>query len=495
MGIVIRQSIKGTLVTYVGAFIGFITTMFIATKYLGDELFGLTRILVETATLFAVIFQLGTSASTVRFFPYFKSEDKKNNGFFFYMMLIASIGAMLFICLFLILKEPLASHFVQNSPLFSDYFNWLIPLAFFMLYWMVFETYSSVLMRIAVPKFVREILLRVLIIVVYLAYAFGYLSIYGLVACFVGVYGLSALIIFFYISRIGSVSLKHDNRFISKSLRSNYFSYTSFILLGSLGGTLISKIDALMITSGMGLASTGIYSVAFYMISIIDIPSRSITAISSPLAAECLKSGKLEKTNELYKKVSLNQLLVGSFIFVMIWINIDNIYKIIPNGEIFVEGKWVVLFMGIAKIVEMTIGFGGILISFSKYYKWTLYFSFFISGITIFLNYILIPIWGITGAAIATVLSCMVSYSIQQWIVMKKIKGNPYSKGTLTQIFIILFLLGINYLLPKLLNTWADGIYRTTIIFVVGIFLIVKLKVSEEINSFMQTAIRKITQW
>jgi hypothetical protein len=33
MGIVIRQSIKGTFVNYTGAFIGFLTTFFILTNY------------------------------------------------------------------------------------------------------------------------------------------------------------------------------------------------------------------------------------------------------------------------------------------------------------------------------------------------------------------------------------------------------------------------------------------------------------------------------
>lgn len=32
MGVVIRQSIKATVINYIGAFIGFITTMFVVTK-------------------------------------------------------------------------------------------------------------------------------------------------------------------------------------------------------------------------------------------------------------------------------------------------------------------------------------------------------------------------------------------------------------------------------------------------------------------------------
>ena len=48
MGIVVRQSIKGTIMNYLGVLVGFITTFFIVTKYLTTEEVGLTRELVET---------------------------------------------------------------------------------------------------------------------------------------------------------------------------------------------------------------------------------------------------------------------------------------------------------------------------------------------------------------------------------------------------------------------------------------------------------------
>lgn len=69
MGIVIRQSIKGTFVNYVGAFIGFLTTMFVVTKFLKPEEIGLTKVIYEVSFLFASLAQLGTSASAMRFSP------------------------------------------------------------------------------------------------------------------------------------------------------------------------------------------------------------------------------------------------------------------------------------------------------------------------------------------------------------------------------------------------------------------------------------------
>ena len=69
MGIIIRQSIKGTLVNYLGVIIGFVTTFFVITSYLNTEEVGLTRVLVDAAILFSSFAQLGTGSSIIRFFP------------------------------------------------------------------------------------------------------------------------------------------------------------------------------------------------------------------------------------------------------------------------------------------------------------------------------------------------------------------------------------------------------------------------------------------
>lgn len=495
MGIIVRQSIKGTLFTYIGAFIGFVTTLYIVPKYIGDELYGLTRVMLEAALLLAALFQLGASSSIMRFFPYFSNRKNNNNGFFFYMISWISLGCVIFIPCFFLFKDIIITYFSAKSPLFTDYLYWLIPFTFFLIYWLTFEVYSNVLMRIAFPRFIREVLLRCLVITLYLVYAWGYIDITGFVTGFISIYGIAMVTLFFYISRISSLSLKHDNSFITQPLKKDFLSYTSVILLGSLGGTLVSKIDIFMISGEMGLSWTGIYSIAFYMISIVDIPSRSISAISTPIAAEALKKGNFEEANALYKKVSLHQLLIGSMIFLLIWINIENIYAIIPNGEVYSAGKWVVLFIGLSKLIEITIGFGGVLISFSKYYHWSLYFMLFISGITIFFNWLLIPKFGISGAAIATTITALTAYSVQQIIVLIKIKANPYSLNTLKVIALFLLLFFLNRFLPETNNPWLDLFYRSAIIFVIGILLIYFFKISDQANLLLTSFLQKIKRF
>lgn len=487
MGIIIRQSIKATLVNYVGAFIGFLTTFFILTKYVEPEVIGLTKVLYEVAALIAGFAQLGTSASAMRFFPYFKNPENNHNGFFFYLMLMPAIGSVVFISLFLLCKNYIIDFFIQKSALIVEYYNWIIPLTLFFVFWVVLETFSNVLLKIVVPKFIREVALRCMLLILYAVYAFGWISLDVLIAGFVLCYGLVMLFTLWYVSYIIPLSLKHDISFIDRSFLKKISRYTLFLFLGVVGNSITGQLDVFMISSQMGLEYTGIYTIAFYMATVIEMPSRSITAIASPLAAAALKDGKFEEANQLYKKVALHQLMAGSTFFLLIWINIDHIFAFLPNGEIYSSGKWVVFFIAMAKLIGMTFGFGDTLISFSRYYYWRLYFTFFITVLTILSNYWLIPILGMTGAAIATLLTYVMTYSAQQWIVVRKVKGEPYSWGIVKQSGLFIFLLGINTLLPHWSeNVFADMIYRTTCIGALWLFLTYHLCISEEANRLLK---------
>ena len=171
MGVIARQSIKGALANYLGVAIGFVVSFFVVTRYLTTEEVGLTRVMVDVAILFSSLAQMGTNSSIVRFFPYFK-DDRNNHGVFGLSLLLPLAGFLLVALLFFVFREPLIEIYAEKSPLVADYFYLLPMLTFFMLYLTVFETNASVLMRITVPKLVREVWLRLFNLAAYLLYGF-----------------------------------------------------------------------------------------------------------------------------------------------------------------------------------------------------------------------------------------------------------------------------------------------------------------------------------
>ncbi|MEG1910179.1 MAG: polysaccharide biosynthesis protein, partial [Bacteroidales bacterium] len=167
----------------------------------------------------------------------------------------------------------------------------------------------------------------------------------GFIMAYVIIYGIAALVNLFYVARIGSISLKHNFKYVDPPLRRQIGSYTLFFVFASLGSLVVSKIDVFMLSSQVGLTATGIYSIAFFMSAIIEIPARSVSAIAQPIVSDAYKNGDLLTVDRYFKRVSLNQFLIGSMLFVLLWANIHNIFAIMPNGDVYDAGIWVVFFI------------------------------------------------------------------------------------------------------------------------------------------------------
>ena len=367
MGIVARQSIKGSIFSYLGAFIGFVNTLFIVTAMMENEVYGLIGVIVEAGTLLGSFSLMGIGSAGFKFFPFFKSKDGTHNGFFFYLLVIPLIGFALFFSLAIIFKASIISYFSENASLFVDYFWWIFPLAFFFAYQTVFATYSNVLMRVVVPRFVQEVLVRVLNMAIFILYGFHFINLQWLIDLQVMVYGAAMLVNLFYISRIGKLTLKHDISYVSPELRGQIARYSAYTLLAVIGSTIMIKIDTFMVGGVLGLAKLGIYRVALFMGVIVEIPSRSLFAIAQPIASEAIKNDDRAALSQLLKKVSINLLLIGSAIFLLIYINRFNIFEIMPNGDKYAEGRDVMVFIALANLVNITFMFNLYVLQLSKY--------------------------------------------------------------------------------------------------------------------------------
>ena len=95
-------------------------------------------------------------------------------------------------------------------------------------------------------------------------------------------------------------------------------------------------------------------------------------------------------------------------------------------------------------------------------------------------------------AAIATLVTCCVSLAFQQWIVMRKIRSNPFSAGTLKMAVVIGLLFGLDALLPVLDNCWLDCAYRTAVVGLAGCALIYFGQVSEDVNGLLDAMVEKV---
>lgn len=498
MGVVVRQSIKGSIMNYLGVIVGFFTTFFIVTKYLTTEEVGLTRVLVDASILLSGLAQLGTSTSAMRYYPYFKDEKERDHGFFGWSVIIPFVGFVIFLILFFVFKQPIENYFSQNSELFVDYIYFVIPMSFFMTYLLVFETNSNLLMRIVIPKFIREVGIRIMTLVVYLLYAFDIINLDGMVISLCLTYGIATLLNIIYLFSLKKVSFKIQPAFVSKWLRKDFIFYTLFLIATSLAGNLIPVLNTFFVSGKLGLAVAGINTIAVYIASIVEIPYRSLAAISRPHISQGMKDNNMQEVNNMTKNVSLHQFMASMFIFFIIWINIDLVYALIPNGNVYDEAKFVVLILSTVKIINTSLNVGATVLSYSKYYYYSLLFTVILTVTAIYMNIKLIPIWGMEGAALASLVSYIVYYIFLLTFVNWKIKVSPLSMKELYTVIIILSLFAIDWLLQtymskhlismfgvELIGKILDSVVRTSVLSVLGIVIIYKSKISKQVNDII----------
>lgn len=501
MGIVARQSIKGTIINYIGVAVGFVTTFFVMTKYLTAEEVGLTRVLTDAAILMSSLAQLGTNTSAMRYYPYFKDDANRDNGFFGWTILIPAIGFVMFLILFFIFKDSIVYYFSESSSLFVDYLYFVIPMSFFMLYLTVFETNSNVLMRIAVPKFIREVGIRVFTLADYLLYAFDIITLDGMVIGLCLAYVIATLLNVVYLLSLKRVSFKIKPSFVSKSLRRDFLLYTFFLLVSSIV-TNVPVINTFFISGSLGLAFTGVYTIAVYISNLVEMPYRSLGAISKPRLAQAIKDNDIYETRELCKSVSFHQLIVGLLVFFVITINIDLFYTILPNGEVYADGKWVFILLGIVKLFNSTLNIGVTVLSYSKYYYFSLFSTIILMVLNIIFNINFIPVFGMEGAALASLLSYAIYYVLILSLIWFKLKVSPFSVKQITVIFLIIILFAINILMTDTISVWFvelfnasvfgiifEALLRTVILVFIAVFVIYHLKLSEQINNIIEKAL------
>ena len=501
MGIIAKQSIQGTIVTYLGVAVGFVTTFFVLTRFLSAEEIGLARVLIDAATLFIGLAQLGTSSSIIRFYPHFRSQEQgtksqDDHGFFFWTLIIPLVGFALFTAVYCACHEPLSRWFGEKSPLFVEYYYMVLPMAFFMLYQTIFETNANVRMHIVVPRAVRELITRIGLLVVYLLYAFECLTINGFVVALCGVYAVAMLCNMGYLFSLGEIALRPDWEFLrnNRLLIRQYLLYTGFLLISAVASVLAPTLSSFFITAEMGLNYTGIFAIATYIAVMVSIPYRSMTAIASPQLATAIKENNKRETAHLMQQVSRSILLIGCIILCVIWLNIDLIFHILPNGETYASARYVVLLLGVSQLFIATCSITSSALNYSRFYAFSLLFSVLLTVMSIFLNNSLIPVLGMNGAAISNLIAYAVYFILIVITVRLTLRTPTFAREHIyiVLLFAMVFLLNLlwQHYLP-IQNIWLSSIIRSVVLLGAAISVAWFADLSPEINQQIKSFLSK----
>ena len=494
-GVIARQSLWASVVNYTGSLVGLFTTFYLFPLVYTQSENGVIGLFIEMGALLAGVAQMGTGYSIWKFFPQFKNNEKGHNGAGFWILVIPLVGFIITALALLFFKDSIMVYFGKNSSDFEQYYYWLLPFIFFFVFNNVFEIFSSSIGSIIFASFLRENVVRILLGLIGYLYYIKTLHFSQSVHLIPLIYGVMAILNFTYIIKNTNISFRPDLHFVrqTENLTSEFSKYTGYLFLTYLANLFVQRIDFVMISSMKGFSDTGIYRIAVNMAVLIEIPTRSILQISNPKLAEAIHRKDDNEIARLYQKTSLNQFILGCLALLLIWINIDMFFQLMPNGEKYAVGKYAVLFLGIGKLLILIQGNSSAMLTFSKKYYLSLIVNLGAVFFGIVFNNFAIPRWGLEGAAIATAFTWGISGFIIALIIWRIYKMNPLTWNILWVVVLFAALFGINSIWQNTMNIHfiVFGGIKTVTIMGLAMFAIYKFNLSDDVKSMMNKVIKR----
>ena len=479
-----KNSLKSSIWIYAGFIIGAINTYFLTHKaWFSTDENGLTRVMLEVGLLFYSFSTLGVTSYLYKFFPYYSDNlsPKKND--------ILTVALVVCLCGFAVtttgavLLEPVVIRkFSANSLLLVHYFYWTLPMAFLILIYNVLEAYSYGFNKGVFTGILKETVLRLYTSVIIILKIFDLISFQTFIRLFSFQYGVIILVLLINLHLEKKLWLALNISRVTKKFRKKIIAIMALTIIVIVVGVLRQTIDGFVLASRQNLGKVAIFGLAAYMVSVLQVPLRSIVAITTPLLSRAWKDKKLSEIERIYQRSSINLLAFSLFAFFCIWLNFTQAINFFGINPDYLEGRWVFFLLGMVTIIEMGTGVNAQIIGTSTYWRFELWTSILLTALIIPLSYILTVKYGIMGPAIANIVSFSVYNTVRYLFLWKKFKLQPFSVKTIEVIAIA----AISYLISYWLFNKMEGIFglvlRTAIFAIIFIVAVYKRNITPDLK-------------
>lgn len=493
MNLLKKQGFYNSITLYIGTAFGFFNLIILFQRALTAEQIGFFALMSSSVSLlYTQISAIGFSSVITRYFPFFKSDDRKHQGFPTYVFVVTII-AFLIVTAFYVFGKEYVLHFKsadKGSSYFFKYYYLIVPVALFTLWYNLAETFARTTFHNILPSFLREVFLKVLSSIAVLLVYFKMMTFQGFVYWYVGANALILLLLLLYLKKLDLLRFKAIQPAV-KEKSPELMRYGLYSMLAGGSFAMIQNIDVILLKVFTSEQNVGFYFTMFAIAMVISLPAKALNTTSYQIIADAWKTDDLQKINKIYKKTSLVQFIIGCLLLIGLIANWQNILVMLKKPE---YGNFYSVFMviGIGFLFDITGGLNGAIISFSKKYKLVMYILVVAAGLCAILNVILIPNFGMLGAALAYSLT-MFALNFTYWAYLAfNYKLQPFNFTFIKVILIALVVLSIGIYLPYLNNFFADVFLRSGLMAFTYIGLIFSFKISPDINEVILQILNKV---
>lgn len=488
MGIIFRQSIKSSIYSYLGVAIGFLTVGVLMPKFLTQEEIGLRMQIQSYAFFISSIIAFGIPQTIIRMFPHFSNSENTDHGILSLLGLISFFSTLLFTLGFKLGGQYFFRADIQNSEIFSQYYHLILPFTIATLLFISIDGYASAVKESTIGTLLKDVVLRIGVLSALLLFIFfDEINYSDFITVFTALQFLPVFFIILFLSRKNRFSLTKSISFPSPKVKKEFLSVSLFNWVNVISGVAVVSIDSIMLSKLTGSAEVGIYTTVNFFASLMIIPVKGLSKITNSIIAEHFKNNNLKAIKSIYDKSAINFLIIGMFLLGNLLLLIPFIFNVILKD--YAAGIGVLIFIGLANLLKMATGVKFILIGNSQFYKWnTLILIIFIITLVI-TNLIFIPIHGITGAAIASLISSIIYQLTGVLFVKKKFDVWPFELNYFKAFFILTSIFITVYLIPLSVIPEFGSIVKSSVFSILAITIILKLKISTELNQKLSEAI------
>lgn len=475
MGIVLNQSIKNTIITYFGFGIGAINALFLYTIFLGKTHYGMVVFLLSAANIMMPLMSFGVQNTIIRFYSKYKTETERDKFLSFMLLLPVFIAIPIGLMCFLFYNQ-IAFYILKENPSAAP-FLWQIPLiGIFMGYFEIFYAWVKVHFQSVFGNFLSEVGTRVVIMILLFAVYLDWIEKDTFIYLLSGVYGLQCFAMMYFAIQVKKPVISFQIPANVKGI----LSYSFFIIATGTVSVMLIDFDKVMIPMYQNISNNALYSVAVFIAMVISVPSKAMMQIIYPLTAQLINENKWDELSLLYKKSAINLQVFGGLILLGIFLNCKELYQLLPQE--YSGGIEVVFLIGLSKFYDLILGNNVAIILNTKYYRWFLFFNLALIFMMIGLYMILIPIFGINGAALATFLAVFIYNTAKLFLVYWKMNVFPFTINTLYSFGIITLVFLAFYFWDFDFHPILNIVIKSILITIVYCLLNYKFKIAIELN-------------
>jgi O-antigen/teichoic acid export membrane protein len=491
-----KQSLYSSLFIYAGFVLGAVNILWLFPnqRYFSTEEFGLTRLLLDVAILFSTACTLGSLNVTFKFFPFYQHYlPKEKNDLPFLTLITTAIGCLLFVLVVPLLEPFLLRKFGGRSPLFLDYFYLVYPFTIAMAAFSLMEAYAWSLHRTILSNFLKEFLSRLITTVLILLLMAGIISSFRVfVNLYAVIYGLMAILLFAYFRYRRELPLHADISPVTRRLWPKMLVFGFSFFLSAMLNILAKTNDTIIIASQSrgGLVDTAVFVIATYLVTLMDVPQRSLISAATAQISVAWKEKDMEKIGRLYRKTALNLLIAAIGILGLLLVNAGSLVEFL--GETYAPVPLLLVLLGFARLIDLGTGLNSQILVLSKYWKVDLVTNVLYVAVSILLNYLLTVRIGVMGPAWGGLIAVVLFNALRFGFLWKLYHLQPFTIRNLQALALGLGAFLAVYVIPATGNLYANVVIRSalfTTLFAGGIGY---FRISPDLNDAFVSVMERI---